>query len=165
MSTTPETVNIIVANGEEVKGVNLAVIRMSAVVQRMIETIGATGDDIHLPGVANAALLAKVLEYCTHHYTDVAPEPSAEADDRIKDVLPWDTNFFAPFDCHFNVALVKVSNFLEVPGLTDLLCTKIAIQIANKTPEEIRKMFNLAEELTPEEQAFLKREEEWLKAL
>ena len=49
--------------------------------------------------------------------------------------------------------VIVASNFLEIKPLLDLACMKVADEIKDKTPEEIRVRFGLKNDLTPEEDA------------
>ena len=45
--------------------------------------------------------------------------------------------------------------------MLDLTCKSVAEMIKGKTPEEIRKHFNIKNDFTPEEEAQVKKENEW----
>jgi len=45
------------------------------------------------------------------------------------------------------------ANYLDIKSLLDLGCAKIATLIKGKSPEEIRKTFNIINDFTPEEEA------------
>lgn len=42
---------------------------------------------------------------------------------------------------------------MDIKPLLDLTCAKVASMIKGKTPEEIRKTFNIVNDFTPEEEA------------
>jgi len=44
------------------------------------------------------------------------------------------------------------ANYLDIKGLLDLSCAKIASLMKGKTAEEIRKVFNIPNDFTPEEE-------------
>jgi S-phase kinase-associated protein 1 len=44
---------------------------------------------------------------------------------------------------------------------SDLGCRTVAGMIKGKSPEEIRKLFNIKNDFTPDEEAQIKRENEW----
>ena len=72
-------------------------------------------------------------------------------------MLLFDTTlfFFAPF------APFQAANFLNIKGLLDLTCQTVADMIKGKTPEEIRKTFNIKNDFTPEEEEEIRRENQW----
>ncbi|EEF29196.1 skp1, putative [Ricinus communis] len=53
------------------------------------------------------------------------------------------------------------ANYLNVKGLLDLTCQTVADMIKGKTPEEIRKTFNIKNDFTPEEEEEVRRENQW----
>ena len=44
---------------------------------------------------------------------------------------------------------------------SDLGCRTVATMIKGKSPEEIRKLFHIKNDFTPEEEAQIRRENEW----
>jgi S-phase kinase-associated protein 1 len=47
---------------------------------------------------------------------------------------------------------VQTANYLNINNLLDLACQAVADMITGKTPEEIRKIFNIKNDFTPEEE-------------
>lgn len=58
--------------------------------------------------------------------------------------------------------LVLAANYLNIKGLLDITCKTIANMIKGKTPEEIRKTFNIENDFTPEEEEQIRKENEWV---
>ena len=50
---------------------------------------------------------------------------------------------------------------LSYQGLLDVTCKTVANMIKGKTPEEIRKTFNIKNDFTPEEEEQVRKENEW----
>ena len=58
--------------------------------------------------------------------------------------------------------LLITANFLEIPGLLNLMCKAVALQIQGKSVEEIRTIFNIDDpKWSPEELQKLKEENAW----
>ena len=57
--------------------------------------------------------------------------------------------------------LMLVANDLNIKPLLDITCAKVASMIKGKTPEEIRKTFNIVNDFTPEEEAKVREENKW----
>jgi S-phase kinase-associated protein 1 len=57
--------------------------------------------------------------------------------------------------------LLLAANYMNIKPLLDLTCTTVASMIKDKTPEEIRKTFNIANDFTPEEEAQVREENKW----
>ena len=54
---------------------------------------------------------------------------------------------------HFYVSCFQAANYLDIKGLLDVTCKTVANMIKGKTPEEIRKTFNIKNDFTEEEEA------------
>ena len=57
--------------------------------------------------------------------------------------------------------LFQAANYLNIKSLLDLTCQTVADMIKGKTPEEIRKTFNIKNDFTPEEEEEVRRENQW----
>ena len=54
---------------------------------------------------------------------------------------------------------VPLTSILQ--GLLDVTCKTVANMIKGKTPEEIRKTFNIKNDFTPSEEEQVRKENEW----
>lgn len=50
---------------------------------------------------------------------------------------------------------------MDIKPLLDVGCKTVANMIKGKNPEEIRKLFNIQNDFTPEEEEQIRRENEW----
>lgn len=117
----------------------------------------------------------QVLEYCEHHRGE--PLPSADADQsqdetrkRTTDISEWDQKFIT-VDQEMLFEIILAANYLDIKSLlyvslvlsnfdhlahlyfsSDVGCKTVANMIKGKTPEEIRKLFNIVNDFTPEEE-------------
>lgn len=55
----------------------------------------------------------------------------------------------------------QASNYLDIKPLLDVGCKTVANMIKGKSPEEIRKTFNITNDFTAEEEEQIRRENEW----
>ncbi|KAK3134294.1 hypothetical protein QOZ80_6AG0547380 [Eleusine coracana subsp. coracana] len=118
---------------------------MPTVHRVMIE--GGGGDVIPLPKV-DAVTLSKVLEYCIKH----ADGGGAAAVDR-RELEMFDMEF-VNIDQSMLCSLANAAYHLDVKGLVEITCQKVADMMKDKSPEQLRRLFGLPDP-TPEEQAEL----------
>merc|ERR1711977_104525 len=107
---------------------------------------------IPLPPV-EGSILEKVIDYCTYHTEHKeAKEDETEA---------WDKQF-AAVDDDTLFSLILAANYLDIKSLLDLTCKTVADYIkACKTPQEIRRRFNIKNDFTPEEEEEVRKENAW----
>lgn len=75
-------------------------------------------------------------------------------------VLDWDADFIE-VDQELLFELILAANYMDVKPLLDLSCAKVASMLKGKTPEEIRKKFNIQNDFTPEEEEAVRAENKW----
>ncbi|CAN0917669.1 SCF ubiquitin ligase complex protein SKP1a [Linum grandiflorum] len=56
---------------------------------------------------------------------------------------------------------LKAADYLNIKELLELTCRKAAYMISEKTTEEMRKIFNIKNDFTPEEEANIRIENRW----
>ncbi|RZC86490.1 hypothetical protein C5167_030570 [Papaver somniferum] len=124
----------------------------SQTIKHMIED-DCADNGIPLPNVTSK-ILAKVIEYCKKHDGDADEK---KKDDELKN---WDAEF-VKVDQATLFDLTLAANYLNIMELLDLTCQTVADMIKDKTPEEIRKTFNIENDFTPEEEEEVRRENQW----
>ncbi|KAH0512893.1 S-phase kinase-associated protein 1 [Microtus ochrogaster] len=75
------------------------------------------------------------------------------------DIPVWDQEFLK-VDQGTLFELILAANYLDIKGLLDVTCKTVANMIKGKTPEEIRKTFNIKNDFTEEKEAQLTASEE-----
>ncbi|CAL5071672.1 unnamed protein product [Urochloa decumbens] len=146
--------------------------RLSSVLADMIDN-GCAGGSIPLTNVT-ARALATVIKYCDKHAAAAAKSDSdhggaegsssgstvntaacdttlAEWDRKLVDKLTMD----ALFD------LLLAANFLDIKGLLGVASQKVADTIQSKSPAQVRTIFGIANDFTPEEEAEIRKESPW----
>ncbi|XP_021859003.1 SKP1-like protein 1A [Spinacia oleracea] len=114
---------------------------------------------IPVPNVTSK-ILVKVIEYCKKHVdasTATAAGGGVGGGDELK---KWDAEF-VNVDQNVLFELVLAANYLDIKNLLDLTCQTVADKIKDKTPEEIRKIFNIKNDFTQEEEAEIRKENQW----
>ncbi|KAL2537783.1 SKP1-like protein 1B [Forsythia ovata] len=140
-----------------------AVALESQTLKHMIEEKCAD-TSIPLPNVTSK-ILAKVIEYCKRH-VEAAAAKSADgvvvtADKATDEDLKTFDADFVKVDQGTLFDLILAANYLDIKSLLDLTCQTVADMIKGKTPEEIRKTFNIKNDFTPEEEEEVRRENAW----
>lgn len=72
-------------------------------------------------------------------------------EDYLLKLSPWDRNFFDRMDLELLVDITKGANFMNIPLLLDQCCRQLAKIISGMKPDELRRKFNLPNDLTKEE--------------
>ena len=136
----------------------------SQTVKNMVEDLADadedTGEIVPLPNVSSK-VLARVIEYCTYH---VEADRKTEGDKPSKteaEVAAWDAVFIGDFDQTMLFDIVLAANYLNIKSLLDLSCQRIASMMKGKTADQIREMFNIKNDFTPEEEEEVRRENQW----
>ncbi len=136
--------------------------RMSILISEMIADDDEDSPEIPLLDV-NVAQLDRVVQFMKHHCDNpmadiVTPIRSSEMD---KIVSEWDAKFMdLPQDEVLYSALA--ANYLDIPSYLDLVCTKIAAMIRDKEPEEVKSIFHIKGDLTPEQEEAVRKNNQWV---
>uniref|UniRef100_A0A3Q1IE11 S-phase kinase-associated protein 1 n=1 Tax=Anabas testudineus TaxID=64144 RepID=A0A3Q1IE11_ANATE len=143
----------------EIFEVDVEIAKQSVTIKTMLEDLGMDdeGDDdpVPLPNV-NAAILKKVIQWCTHHKDDPHLPRTMRTRRRGQMTFLYGDQEFLKVD-QGNLA----ANYLDIKGLLDVTCKTVANMIKGKTPEEIRKTFNIKNDFTEEEEAQVRKENQW----
>ncbi|KAG6648408.1 SKP1-like protein 1B [Carya illinoinensis] len=137
--------------------VDEAVALESQKIKHIIED-DCANNGIPLPNVTSK-ILSKVIEYCKKHVEAPKAEDRAISLDE-EDLKTWDAEF-VNVDKATLFDLVLAAKYLKIKSLLDLTCQNVADMIKGKTPEEIRKTFNIKNDFTPEEEEEVRRENQW----
>ncbi|BFG20856.1 hypothetical protein CerSpe_071300 [Prunus speciosa] len=143
------------SSDDEIFEVEEAVAVQSQTIKHMVED-NCANNAIPLPNVTSSTL-AKVIEYCKKHHEE---EEAANGENREEILKNWDA-MFVKVDQSILFALILAANYLNIKSLLDLTCQVAADMIKGKTPEEIRKTFNIMNDFTPEEEEEIRKENQW----
>lgn len=149
-------INLLSSDNEEFK-VDKEVAQKSVLIKNMLEDIGDDDAPIPLPNVTSK-ILKKVIEWCTHHKEDTVIEDRNET--RNTDIDEWDQKYME-VDQETLFDIILAANYLDIKPLLDVGCKTVANMIKGKSAEEIRRIFNIVNDFTPEEEAQIKKENEW----
>ena len=163
---------ILISNEQHKFHVKKQVAEMSVLVKTMTEDDDVVMDDdndqvdiqeVPLNNVNDRALL-KVIKFCQYH-DENGPMNEIEkplTDTDLKKVVSeWDGTFIQSLEQEELFELILAANYMDIKPLLDLACAQVATQIKGKSPEEIRKQFNIVNDFTPEEEAQIREENKW----
>ncbi|PWA74596.1 SKP1-like protein 1A [Artemisia annua] len=155
MSSSSSSKKIVLKSSEgETFEIDEKVALESVTIKNMIED-GCADTAIPLPNVTSN-ILSKVIEYCKKH----VEAPKSEDKVVEEDLKSFDADF-VKVDQGTLFDLILAANYLNIKSLLDLTCQTVADMIKGKTPEEIRKTFNIKNDFTPEEEEEVRRENAW----
>jgi S-phase kinase-associated protein 1 len=99
-------------------------------------------------------VLLRILLFC-----EIVFKPLKSSD--ISEIVQeWYAQFVA-IDMEILFELTLAANYMDIKPLLDLTCATVACMIKGKSPEDIRKTFNIANDFTPAEEAQVREENKW----
>eukprot|EP00047_Mylnosiga_fluctuans_P001634 m.221221 g.221221 ORF g.221221 m.221221 type:complete len:163 (-) comp10541_c0_seq1:134-622(-) len=136
------------------------VAKMSVTIKNMLEDLGDDPDTpIPIPNVSGT-ILSKVIDYCKAHKDDLPLSEEQQQAERFADITGPDAEF-VKVDQAALFEMILAANFLDIKPMLDLTCKSVACMIKGKTPEEIRQLFNIKNDFTPQEEEQVRRENQW----
>jgi S-phase kinase-associated protein 1 len=137
----------------------------SGTIARLIADTSASdaGMPVPLPNV-KGEIVQKIIDFCRHHIArpsaSLAAEEGAEANQRTDNIDEWDRAF-----CNMEQATlfetILAANYLDIKPLLNVTCKAVANMIKGKTPDELRKVFNIENDLSEEEDEIAK-DNQWI---
>jgi len=106
------------------------------------------------------AIVQKVVDYMNHH-TTVPPrkiEKPLKSTNLRELVDDFDAKFVDTIDQETMFKLLLAANYMDIKSLLLLMCAKVASLMKGKTPDQIRKTFNIRSDYTPEEEEEVRKE-------
>ncbi|KAJ5169178.1 E3 ubiquitin ligase complex SCF subunit sconC [Penicillium canariense] len=142
--------------------VDRAVAERSVLIKNMLEDLGDSGEAIPIPNVSNRPFPCLG---CVYYVRTSSPPSKSNGDDddnrrKTTDIDEWDQKFMQ-VDQEMLFEIILAANYLDIKALLDVGCKTVANMIKGKSPEEIRKTFNIQNDFTPEEEDQIRRENEW----
>lgn len=136
---------------------------LSDTIKNMLDDLGldlsteSEAPTIPLSNVSSK-MLTKIIEYCDYYLVN---KPKQLDDKKLThELTPWEIEF-CNIDQKDLFELILAANYLNIQPLLDLTCKTVANMIKGKTPEEIRKTFNIKNDFTPEEEEKVRKDNEW----
>lgn len=145
--------------------VEVEIAKMSTTIKTMLEDLGVNSEEgkeekIPLPNV-RGEILKLVIQWAEQHQNDPpAPEDEDTRERRTDDISQWDQDFLK-VEQAILFDMILAANYLDIKGLLDVTCKTVANMIKGKTPEEIRRTFNIRNDFTQAEEDQIRKENEW----
>jgi S-phase kinase-associated protein 1 len=99
-----------------------------------------------------------VVDYFNKH-ADSDPSGISFVDTAAsEDLKEWDRKLVDGLRMGAFFDLVQTADYLGMAGLVDVTCRKLADMMKGKTPVQIREMFNIKNDYTPEQEKEVRRE-------
>lgn len=93
----------------------------------------------------------RVVEFCVHLH-EAASKP---------DTSDWMQQRLAALSNTELFELIIAANYLDVAPLLDAACAQVAATIKDKTPAEIRALYGITNDFTPDEEEAIRKENAW----
>ncbi|CAI9275737.1 unnamed protein product [Lactuca saligna] len=154
MATSSSKKIVLKSSDGETFEVDEAVAVESQTIKHMIED-DCADSCIPLPNVTSN-ILSRVIEYCKKH----VETPNTDDKTAAEDLRSFDAEF-VNVDQGILFDLILAANYLNIKNLLDLTCQAVADMMKGKTPEQIRVLFNIKNDFSPEEEAEVRRENAW----
>ena len=90
------------------------------------------------------------------HVKEKEPLPEIEKpvpSSRLEDFMPiWYAKYINQLTIDETYDLISAANYMDVQSLVELGCAKVGSMMKNKSVVELRQMFNIVNDFTPEEE-------------
>ncbi|RWS01882.1 S-phase kinase-associated protein 1-like protein [Dinothrombium tinctorium] len=156
------------SNDHHVFEVDKDAAELSLVVKGAIANTADDDSSVPLPKVCKVDL-ERVVEWITHHQHDPQEDEDDEESEnerknepRSTEMDAWDAEFIDKFELREVFDLLNAANYMDVKGLFDVCCKKIAKTIHGKNAEQIRATFGVKCDFTEAELRQIEKENEWL---
>ena len=135
------------------EGINEEVPVQIAKLSKLVNTIIDDDDEeqtLPLPNVSSE-VLKKIIQFMNHYYEHPFTEIHKPLQGSIKDLVgEWYANF-VDIDQEKLFELILAANYMDISPLLELSCATVASMIKGKDPEEIRKIFDINNDITNEQ--------------
>jgi len=139
----------------------LKVSKKAAMMSQLVKTAMETDKDAKEVTLFHieTPIVQKVIEYMEYHLK-IPPRKIEKPlkSNVVKDLVDdWDAKF-VDVDQEIMFKLLLAANYMDVKSLLMLMCAKVASLMKGKTPDQIRKTFNIRNDYSPEEEEEVRKE-------
>jgi len=142
-------------------GKTFKVSKRAAMMSQLVKTAVETDKDAKEVTLYHieSPIVEKVIQYMNYHVNH--PPRKLEKPLKSGNLRELVDEFDAKFtdvDQETMFKLLLAANYMDVKSLLLLMCAKVASLMKGKTPDQIRKTFNIRSDYTPEEEEEVRRE-------
>ena len=154
-----KTITLVSSDGEKFQITEKAA-RRSQLIKGIIDDYP---DDPEVPlHNVKSSILQRIISFM-EYYKDSEPkeiEKPLPSNNFNECVDAWDFQFI-DLEIEVIFEIIFAANYMDIKPLLELASSKIASVIKGKSPEEIRRIFNIQNDFTPEEEAQIREENQW----
>ena len=150
---THPKIKVIVEDGSEME-IDTKFARVSGLIRSTWDDQDDKDEPITLPNVSRK-ILEKCVEFIQHHDEDPLPEIEKPLKtNKLSDVVPeWYGKYIEDMDIETLYETILAANYLNIRDLLELGSAQVAALMRGKTIQEIRDLFKIENDFTPEEEA------------
>lgn len=145
-------------------------VKFMPVLNDMIGDIGSGGFSKWPLPMATVDSLGRLVAFLEEFVKNSGPDPvdKANDEDHSREMAPWEAEFVKKNidqglgQYSIVVAGVLLANYLGCAPYLDICSIFVASRMQGKTPEELRKEFSIKNDFTPEDEARIRRENDWI---
>lgn len=149
--------------------VPLSAARMSVTISNFLDDMGEDSQPIPITWLPECPIriFDMIVEYMIHYRNDPT-KFVRELDEKDKETGPlcsYDKRLVERCSINELFGMMIMANFLDLSVLLDLLAYRVSTFLKGKTPEEIRKTFNITSNLSREEHIEMTRDIGWMETV
>ncbi|KAE9555892.1 hypothetical protein FO519_000872 [Halicephalobus sp. NKZ332] len=129
-----------------------------------------TSSDDAIPTIPVPAVdgetLKKIVEFCQHFENDspYVPPTTSDPAPQVPPQDSWEMKFLLNMPYDLLTKIIHGANFLNIPRLIDYCCFRLAIMIQGRSVGDIRRIFEIENDFTADEEQLMKNEHLWYEA-
>eukprot|EP00903_Cladosiphon_okamuranus_P017260 g15905.t1 len=156
-----DTVTLVSMDGD-----SFVVDSSSVVVSKLLAAMvdgPSAAKEIPLPNM-RSSVVAKVVEFCQHNRKEPMkniPQPIPHGMAVSDYVQEWYSGFIKGLGDELLFETLLAANYLDLQPLLEICAATVGLRMMNKTPDEVRREFNITEPFSPEVERTLREENKW----
>lgn len=151
----------------EIIHVDYEIIHASTTIKNLVDTMGLMENNSEIIPISKieAKTLKMIIEWATKHKDDDSV-PVEDDDDnhhidlkkRVSKIPVWDIEFLNNMDQNTLFDVIAAANYLDIKVLLNTSCLFVSNMISGKCIDELRTLFNIVNDFTPEEEIQIAKE-------